>query len=65
MASDGIAIYPNPSTSSFTLELSSPMQDAELIIYDMLGHEQLRKKLTGLKTEIQRGDLAAGFILQG
>ena len=36
------------------------MKDAEVIIYDMLGNEQLRKKLTGLKTEIQRGDLAAG-----
>jgi hypothetical protein len=58
-----IKIYPNPLTSSSILELSESVRNAEVIIYDMVGKELLRKQLTGNKTEIKKGTLENGVYL--
>jgi hypothetical protein len=55
-----IAIYPNPTTSSSILQLNAQLKDAEVVIYDMLGKEIVRKKLTGNRMEIEKGSLESG-----
>jgi len=55
------SIYPNPLTSSSILQLNAQVKDAEVIIYDMLGKELMRKKLTGSRMEIEKGSLPSGF----
>ena len=52
---NNIIIYPNPLTTSSILQLNAPLRDAEVIIYNMLGKEMLRKKLTGNRMEIEKG----------
>jgi len=54
-------IYPNPMTSSSILQLNTQVKDAEVIIYDMVGKEMMRKKLAGDKMEIERGGLVRGI----
>jgi len=53
-------IYPNPLTSSSILQLNTQVTNAEVIIYDMVGKEIMRKKLTGDKMEIEKGSLEQG-----
>src|SRR5204863_121927 len=53
-------IFPNPLTSSSILQLNTTVKNAEVIIYDMLGKEMLRKKLTGNSMGIERGNLTSG-----
>ena len=57
---NAIVIYPNPANSSSTLQLNTTVKNAEVVIYDMLGKEMLRKKLTGNSMEIERGSLMSG-----
>ena len=54
-------IYPNPANYSFTLEFSKPVKDAELIVYDLLGKEMMRKIYSGNKIEMERGNLESGI----
>jgi len=56
----GIFIYPNPLTSSSTLQLSTKLKNAEIVIYDMVGKAIIRKKLTGDRMEIEKGSLESG-----
>jgi len=53
-------IFPNPLTSSSILQLNAQLKDAEVVIYDIVGKEMLRKKLTGDRMEIDRGSLESG-----
>ena len=55
-----IRIYPNPMTSSCIIEINGT-KATEIIIYDMLGKELIRRKLTANKTEIRKGDLERGI----
>ena len=57
---NSLYIYPNPLTSSSILQLNTQLKDAEVVIYDMLGKEMLRSKLTGNRMEIKRGNLESG-----
>jgi len=56
-----MTITPNPMTSSSVLQLSNRVKDADVVIYDMVGKEVLRRKLTDNKTEIRKGDLERGI----
>jgi hypothetical protein len=55
-----IRIYPNPMTSSCIIEIIGT-KSSEVVIFDMLGKELIRRKLTANKTEIQKGDLEPGI----
>jgi len=55
-----LSFYPNPLTSSSTLQLNTQLKDAEVVIYDVVGKEILSKKLTGSKMEIEKGSLESG-----
>ena len=55
-----INLYPNPLTFSSILQLNAQVKDAEVFIYDMLGKEMMKKKLTGNKMEIEKGSLENG-----
>jgi len=56
----GITISPNPLTSFSTLQLNTQLTSAEVVIYNMLGKEMLRKTLTGNSMEIEKGTLGSG-----
>jgi N-acetylneuraminic acid mutarotase len=53
-------IYPNPLTSSSILQLNIQLKNAEVVIYDVLGKEMMRKKMDGNRMEIEKGSLASG-----
>jgi photosystem II stability/assembly factor-like uncharacterized protein len=55
-----IAVYPNPITNSSILEVNVQLKDAEVFIYDILGKEMMRKKLTSNRMEIGKGNLKSG-----
>jgi len=57
-----LVIYPNPLTSSSTLQFNTQLKDAEVVIYDIVGKEMLRKKLTGDRMEIEKGSLERGVF---
>jgi hypothetical protein len=56
----GIKVYPNSFHNSTILELSSFFIDAEVIINDILGKEMMRKRFSGNKMEIEKGNLESG-----
>jgi len=55
-----ITIYPNPLTSSSILQLNTQIKNAEVVIYDVLGKEMMRRKMDGDRMEIERGSLVSG-----
>jgi len=61
---NSISVYPNPLTSSSILQLNTQLipneSGAEVIIYDIVGKEMMRKKLAGDRMEIEKGNLASG-----
>jgi len=59
-SNNAIRIYPNPMTSFSIIEISGT-KSSEVVIYDVLGKELLRRKLTANKTEIRKGDLERGI----
>jgi len=58
---NAFSIYPNPLTSSSTLQLNTQVKNAEVVIYDLLGKEMMRTKLTGDRMVIARGTLVSGI----
>ncbi len=58
---NSIKIYPNPATTSFTLQLKKDFQNIEVSICDLLGKEQMRKIFSGTEIELQRGSLKSGI----
>jgi hypothetical protein len=57
---NSLIIYPNPLTSSSILQLNTKANNAEVVIYDVLGKEMIRRKMDGNKMEIERGSLQSG-----
>jgi len=55
-----LSVYPNPFTSSSILQLNTQLKNAEVVIYDMVGKEIMRRKLTGDRMEIEKGSLESG-----
>ncbi len=53
-------LYPNPASSTATLELDEVPPDAQLVLRDALGREMLRQRITGHYTTLQLGALPAG-----
>jgi hypothetical protein len=57
-----LQLFPNPFSTSGTLLLSSPVQNASLTVYDMLGKEIKHiPNLTGKEIIIQRDNMKAGM----
>lgn len=59
-----IAIYPNPFTEQANLVLPNEIEtngEAELVIYDVLGNETARVKITAQRALIQRDNSKAGL----
>jgi hypothetical protein len=57
---DNELLYPNPLTSSSILQFNTQVTNAEVVIYDVVGKEMMRRKMDGTRMEIQRGSLASG-----
>ena len=57
---DNVFLYPNPLTSSSILQFNTQLKNAEVVIYNMLGKEMMRKKMDGDRMEIERGSLESG-----
>jgi hypothetical protein len=57
-----ISVYPNPFTDYTTIEFAdeSLVNNSELVIYDMLGAEQLKTVITGKKTNLETDRLPSG-----
>jgi len=55
-----MSITPNPLTSSSLLQLSKFVNNAKVIIYDMVGKELQRIKFSGNKTELRKENLERG-----
>jgi hypothetical protein len=57
-----ISVYPNPFSSYTTIEFidESLVSNSELVIYNMLGAEQLRTVITGKKTSLETDRLPSG-----
>ena len=61
-AKNNFILFPNPFSNTSTLRLSTPAQNASLIIYDILGKEIKRMtNLTGKEIIIQRENMKAGM----
>jgi len=58
------SIYPNPLISSSILQFNTQLipneSGAEVVIYDVLGKEMMRRKMDGDRMEIERGSLVSG-----
>ncbi len=58
----GFQIFPNPSTTSFTLQLSSPLTAQTYFqLYDALGRPVMRETVNTETTTLQRGNLPTGI----
>ena len=57
---ENLLFFPNSLFSSSSILLNAQLNDAEVIIYDMLGKEIMKKKLTGNRMEIEKGNLESG-----
>jgi hypothetical protein len=57
---NSFTVFPNPASSTFILQLTAPLKNAELIIYDTFGKEMMRKKITDNRTVIVKGNLESG-----
>jgi len=53
-------LYPNPLTSSSILQFNTQIKNFEVVIYDMVGKEMMRKKLSGNRMELEKGSLERG-----
>ena len=58
--SEEIKIYPNPISSTSIIFFNKELKDAEVVIYDVLGKEMMRKKMGGDKMQIEKGSLSSG-----
>jgi len=57
-----IKIYPNPFSSSTTLITNTILNNANLVIYNILGQElKTLKNISGTQITINRGNLADGL----
>jgi hypothetical protein len=57
-----INIFPNPFSSSTTIQLSNPLQSATFCIYDILGKEiKYRENLSGKEIIIQKENMKTGM----
>jgi len=59
-ATNGFTISPNPLTSSSFIQLNAQLKNAEVVIYDVLGKEMMRRKMDGDRMKIERGSLESG-----
>ena len=57
---NGFKIYPNPVTSSSFIEFNHPTENAEIVIYDMIGKQLTRAEFSGSIMEIKREELKSG-----
>jgi hypothetical protein len=56
-------LSPNPAISTSILQLNFTLKDAEVIIYDFLGKEMIRKNISGNRIELGQGNLGSGVYL--
>ena len=56
-------VYPNPATSSITVELPGSLTNAELRIYDQSGRLVMSELLTQMASELSVGSLDPGFYM--
>ncbi len=52
---------PNPATTFTTLEFSELVENGEIVVFDILGKEILREKISGISHKIETAKWTAGF----
>ena len=58
-----IKIYPNPFNNHLTLELEENIEDAEVLLYDIVGKQIMRTKISGSKATLNTSGLEKGIYL--
>jgi hypothetical protein len=53
-------VYPNPTSGNATVEMEEIPRDALLVLYDVLGREVLRQRVTNHHTTLQLQHLPDG-----
>jgi hypothetical protein len=59
----GIEIYPNPFTESFTLQMPEKIVDAEVYVFDMLGKQVMKTSINSHRSSIPASGLEKGIYL--
>ena len=59
----GIIIAPNPFSNSTTFHFEKPIQNGQLILFDILGKQVRNQSFTGEKAIIDRNNLSSGIYL--
>jgi len=62
-ADNNLQVYPNPAANSFFIGLSEPIDNAELIIHDVLGNIIMNRQFNGNRLSIDASELASGIYL--
>ena len=52
---------PNPATTFTTLDFSKSVENGEIVVFDILGKEVLREKVSGINHRIKTANWSAGF----
>ncbi len=53
-------VFPNPGKSTFTIELPQSINECNLTIFDINGHELLKRKINDSKTQVELNNLSSG-----
>ena len=57
------SISPNPATAYATIDFSESVENGEIVIFDILGKEIKREKVSGMSHRIETAKWATGFYL--
>jgi photosystem II stability/assembly factor-like uncharacterized protein len=58
---NSFSLYPNPITSFSTLRINTTIKNGEVIVYDMLGKEIIKKPINDDKVELEKGNIESGI----
>ncbi len=58
---NSIKIYPNPTKDNLIIEFNNEFNNAEFILYDILGKELINKTINGTKVRVDLGSINSGI----
>ena len=58
---NNIKIFPNPSIGNITIEFNNEFDNAEFVVYDILGKELIIKTINGVKVRVDLGSINSGI----
>jgi len=63
LSDHSINIYPNPFNQTLSIEMEENIRNGEVKIYDLVGKEVLKQKLTDIKTTVNTSTLENGIYV--